>query len=891
MPRTKITKFKNFYPFDASNKEQYTREIIINEMPFTPIEGIPYKHDYLKFFDDCLDATVDWVAATRFLITTDLFFFTYFVARIPIANRKFWVEACQDVDDGPATRTLDLWAREHGKAVDCEYPVLTTNGWKKHGDLAVGDYVFQPNGSPIRVVATSDIFHFTDCYNVTFTDGSSVITSDNHLWEVWTKSRKRISGEKNKREYREKQILSSEQLSKYLHAPDERFSVIKNKALQFHPSEALPIPAYTLGAWLGDGTNSCGNITSADIEIIERIREDGFNVDKSKPKYLYSIKKLHPLLRINNILKNKHIPQAYLFASLEDRLSLLQGLMDTDGTVDKRGTASFSNINKVLIDGVYQLCNSLGLSARLVERSKTYEGTPYRCYEVRFQAYKSDNPFHLKRKLDRCKEGVSSFKGRYILSVSPAKTIPTRCIQVDSPDGLYLIGKNFITTHNSSIITTAETIQAILKNPEERICIFSFNQKAALSFFRGIKTILEQNDYLKALFPDVLYGNPQGEAPKWSEDVGLVVKRKGFYKEMTLEAWSLIEAMPTGKHFTRRIYDDVETPDYVYSPEITQKLKDMFALSQNVGSEGDCHRVIGTTYSHEGLLQMLRHAVNKEGQLMYHVRVKAATDDGTPNGKSVFLSEEKLDELRLSKHTFFAQQLLDPTPKGEESLNPDYITEVDKEDIPNNVYKFMVVDPAGERKDRVGDNWAIIVYGVLPYREDLGGSKLFILDMYIEEMRTADAFQKIVEMYTRNGRILKTGIEKTGATTFEIHVADALRAKGFYVSKEDGTLCALSPAGRKKSERIVSNLQWPLNNGRIFMSKSIPIAYRERLKLELKRFPFFKDDAIDALAYAYEMIKDYRFGPKTAEVDKYEEWWNLKEKSRFTKKIDGWMAV
>lgn len=444
----------------------------------------------------------------------------------------------------------------------------------------------------------------------------------------------------------------------------------------------------------------------------------------------------------------------------------------------------------------------------------------------------------------------------------------------------------------SSIITTGETIQKILRNPEERCCIFSFSQKAALSFFRGIKTVFEQSDFLKTIFPDILYQDPQKEAWKWSEDTGLVVKRKGFYREMTLEAWSLIEAMPTGKHFTHRVYDDVETPDYVYSPEIVDKLKYSFALSHNLGSEGDSHRVIGTTYSHVGLLQELRKLLRSNGELAYHTRVKAATEDGTPNGKAVFLSEEKLEELRGNKLTFFSQQLLDPTPRGEEALNPDFVQLVSKEEIPKNLYKFMMIDPAGVRKEkgRQGDSWAIIVFGVEPYRDDLGGSKLYILDMVIQPMTETEAFQTVVEMYTRNGRLLRVGVEKVGAMTFEIHISQALRARGFYVSEESGTLKTMSPAGRPKQQRIVSNLRWPLDNGRIYMNENIAIGFRERLLLEMKQFPFYKDDGIDALAYAFEMVRDYKFGPKTTDPTELDKWQRYKRQN-YGRKVDGWMAV
>src|SRR5512139_1298166 len=99
----------------------------------------------------------------------------------------------------------------------------------------------------------------------------------------------------------------------------------------------------------------------------------------------------------------------------------------------------------------------------------------------------------------------------------------------------------------SSVITTAETIQRILKDKEQRIGIFSHTRPSAKGFLRRIKLILEGSVFLKTCFPDVLYGNPTAESPKWSEDDGLIVRREEYYNESTIEAWGLIEGMPTGK--------------------------------------------------------------------------------------------------------------------------------------------------------------------------------------------------------------------------------------------------------------------------------------------------------------------------------------------------------
>lgn len=412
----------------------------------------------------------------------------------------------------------------------------------------------------------------------------------------------------------------------------------------------------------------------------------------------------------------------------------------------------------------------------------------------------------------------------------------------------------------STIITCAKTIQAIIKNSEETACIFSYSRTAALKFFQQIKNIFESSLFLKWCYPDVFYENPALEAPKWSDDAGLFVKRKGFQKEPTLYAAGLIEAMPTGMHFSIRVYDDIMVEDLADSPEMMEKLKERFDLSENLGLDGGKKWVIGTPYHHDDIIQLLRGRKNPAGEMAYHLRLIPATEGAEWNGKPVFISQTYLDTLKANKRKFSSQQLLNPTPSEIQRLNPNYL--ILNSPAPENLYKFMLVDPAGERRDRAGDCWAIHVVGLEPFRDDLGASDLYLLDSCIEEMSYDDALREVVSMYLRNGRILQLGVEKVALSTTEVHVANALRSHGRYLSVEDGTLVVLRPAGRKKVDRIESNLVWPLNNGKIKISTNVKPKYVDVLKREMERFPYGHDDGIDALSYAYDLVKEYRFGKR-----------------------------
>jgi hypothetical protein len=422
----------------------------------------------------------------------------------------------------------------------------------------------------------------------------------------------------------------------------------------------------------------------------------------------------------------------------------------------------------------------------------------------------------------------------------------------------------------STIITIAETVQEILANPEERVAIFSHTRPIAKGFLRSIKLLFEESELLKECFPDVLYKSPQSEASKWSEDDGLVVKRKGYYKESTVEAWGLVEGMPTSKHFTRRVYDDIETDDLVENPDMIIKVKRKFNLSQNLGTASGTKRVVGTYYHHEATLAHVRDKKDANGEDVYITRRKPATEDGTATGKPILLGQKKIDELRIDEHEFNCQQLLDPTPVGIRRLSGDMLTDIAPKDIPYRLYKFMLIDPAGDDKDGKGDAWAVWTVGVEPYRDEIGASNVYILDGVVTPMRETEAIDQITRMYLKAGVVMQLGVEKVGLSTTEIHIAKALGARGRHLSIDAGNLILLRPSGRKKARRIESALAWPLYNSKIHISTLVPEVTRERLRLEMDKFPYWHDDGLDALSYLYDIIKEYRFGVYMEE-DEYEK--------------------
>ena len=169
--------------------------------------------------------------------------------------------------------------------------------------------------------------------------------------------------------------------------------------------------------------------------------------------------------------------------------------------------------------------------------------------------------------------GALALEDRYYLLVKVLRRtdalhpwIYKRCREVEkqTDDHLDLWAREH---YKSTIITFAGVIQEILRDPEITVCIFSHTKGIARKFFRQIKLELESNEVLKRAFPDILWEKPDKQAARWSEETGLVVKRKSNPKESTLEAWGLVDGQPTAAHYKLRVYDDVVAPESVTTPD------------------------------------------------------------------------------------------------------------------------------------------------------------------------------------------------------------------------------------------------------------------------------------------------------------------------------------
>lgn len=377
-----------------------------------------------------------------------------------------------------------------GLALALDTPIPTPTGWVTMGELKEGDLVFDEQGQPCEVNYVSPVYIDHTCYEVEFDTGEVITADAGHRWYVETDFPFDLTGKYDGKGHPPKScemfhegVLDTETISKFYKRGDRnRFAIPNARRLEL-PDKELPVDPYFLGLWLGDG-NSCSATLTAhtgDMDVLVPLlakknlvatlssrkgatlqvtirHPDQVRVGRGAPYSVYNDLRLLGLIQ-----GRKYIPEMYLRASTEQRFEILRGLMDRDGTITKRGRCSFYNTNHELVSGFQDLIHSLGFKAhtrwRLNPPSVMKNGhviTPkHSIAEVSFVAYAEDKVFHLPRKLERLRPKAigrsSETLRRRITRVTPTPTIPVRCIQVNSPNHLFLAGKGMIPTHNTEV--------------------------------------------------------------------------------------------------------------------------------------------------------------------------------------------------------------------------------------------------------------------------------------------------------------------------------------------------------------------------------------------------------------------------------------------------------
>ena len=400
--------------------------------------------------------------------------------------------------------------------------------------------------------------------------------------------------------------------------------------------------------------------------------------------------------------------------------------------------------------------------------------------------------------------------------------------------------------YKSTIITFAKTIQDVLRShgdgaPIDRECtfgIFSHTRPSAKAFLRQIKYEFEANELLRDLFPDIFYENPARQSPKWAEDEGIVVKRKGNPKEATIEAWGLVDGQPTGKHFTHLVYDDIVTRESVTTPDMIEKTTGALELSYNLGSDGGYRRFIGTRYHFADTYRTLM----ERGTVK--PRIRLATDDGTLEGELSLWSREKLHEKRrdMGPYTFACQIMQNPKSDESQGFKEDWLRYYDNVNH-SNMNKYMLVDAAnGKRKHN--DYTAIWVVGLGP------DGNYYTLDIVRDRLNLTQRAAKVMELH-RRWKPREVRYERYGLMADVQHIKTVQEQETYRFDIQE-------VGGQTSKIDRIKRLVPLFESGRVYLPRQLHYTDYESITRDLvnvfveqeyKAFPVpLHDDMLDALA-------------------------------------------
>jgi phage terminase large subunit-like protein len=404
----------------------------------------------------------------------------------------------------------------------------------------------------------------------------------------------------------------------------------------------------------------------------------------------------------------------------------------------------------------------------------------------------------------------------------------------------------------STIITYAKTIQDILASHgddplpewdgiEPTFGILSHTRPIAKSFLRQIKDELAGNTTLKALFPDVLFAKPDVEAPRWSEESGIVVRRKTNPKEATVEAYGLVDGQPIGKHFFVLIYDDVVTLESVNTPEMIQKTTEAWELSSNLGTANTRVRMIGTRYHFNDTWR----AILEKGSAV--PRLHPATYNGKPDGEPVLLTQEQLNKKRRDQgpYVFSSQMLLNPIADSKQAFQRQWF---DRRFNPleigwQSMSRCLLADPANKKK-KTSDYTAMCVIGIA---ED---ANVYLLDYFRDRLSLGERWAELLRLH-RKWKPQHCGYEEYGlqADISFIKLEQDRLPYHFGITELGGKLAKEDRIGRLIPVAAAGNLWLPEQCFRTTYEGKTEEQIQQLIELEFLAFPVpVHDDGMDCIS-------------------------------------------
>jgi len=653
-------------------------------------------------------------------------------------HHKLWVKEFVTGDDstqllqcaGPNTAIL----APRGP-LDLATPVATPLGWAPLSEIRVGDLVFADDGAITEVIATVD-YPATPCWEVVMSDGTSVICDDSHRWDV------RRLGTDPKGQWR---TVTLQEIRCFmttgskgnwrtgvrrvvrLAEPGEkpwldsrgyaRYQVPVPAAVEY-PERDLPIDPYLLGVLLGDGALSSGSVRfhKDEPELVKRVRSmlppelqlrtagrpgDWRIVQRlgrrcPKPR---NGRHSNPLTQALVELglwgkrsEEKFIPADYLLGSVQQRLGLLQGLLDTDGTcVAGRGGGgvSFGSSSQELVQGVVELVRSLG---GIATQRKPYlasyrrpSGERVTCrmsYRLGLRLPEGLAPFHISRKAavyqGPCSSRSNSGLVRSIVDIRPAGVRPVRCITINHPSERFVVS-GYLSVKNSAKSTLLGMLCAWLVGTHAqrgqmlRFLYLGYSLDIARSRSHTIKSIIGSSGY-QEVFPMVRLSKTRQSDELWAIDFEYAGIDTSSDDPYTCVAQGLSGSITSRRSQLIVLDDVVKSSESIQNAEIRRKLiTNWQEVVQPTLLEGGRTIALGTRFS---TVDIFASTFNEKNGWRVVTQQAIVTDD---NGLErsywpEFYSLEHLRKLRAEDPVAFSFQFMNhPLSRSEVDFPADWL--------------------------------------------------------------------------------------------------------------------------------------------------------------------------------------------------------------------------
>lgn len=584
-------------PVLASECERLRREVSTEPAP-VDLEHPPPVGDYPAFPEWRSRHMAYWDSSTKKVVRAQ--------------NNWYQQDAIENIERH--NRLLMFLPPGHVKALDRETLLPTPTGWTSIGSVRVGDRLFDEAGAECRVTAKSEVFTDQDCYELEFSTGARIVAGGDHRWFVRARKPQGFEG-----------VLTTEEMYRTQETHDRpNYRVPVTEPLDA-PGADLPVSPYVLGYWLGDGS-SAGAILHVGEQDAAHVRTEldaeGFSFEQrwhrtawrfafnDAPKW--SRRGAHSRLRALGVLGDKHIPTQYLRASYHQRLCLLQGLMDSDGTVGSRGQALFNNTNGALALDVAHLVRTLGIKAKFYEGRAMLDGLDMGpSYAVSFYPDADIPVFRLERKQAKLVPAKDARRGwNVVVRIRRVPTRPTQCISVDSPSRLFLAGEHMVPTHNTTTFSIEYPAYQIMGDRNFRATILQKNEDEAKKVVEAVQERLASSDYYAwmnerlaeqmsepVVDPIKAYGGALGFKPAtygtgatWGKSAFKVAGRFSGEKEPSFQAKGVGSAF-MGNRADLIILDDVMDPKRDRTPKAVD---DLFTWLKEV--------VLGRLLDHQKLI-------------------------------------------------------------------------------------------------------------------------------------------------------------------------------------------------------------------------------------------------------------------------------------------------